>query len=245
MSKSHCYAALAAIAIGCCVTPQTAADGQTEGKQKIIGYLTASFIKDDLSIAILRQDPPYRQHPGGGTPQLSIIKPGPARDLRTIYQLIGLVKIDSPAKALEFVRLRTAPSIALNGDCLPVGEHEVVSERELPSMPGFNHPGYDVSNWPGTHEHPPSWGFFGVLSNVGFAQGGFTEPTVEFWPGNGPKGVYAITRWTCRPNLPHPSFVVQKIRELVTPDGEYERIELSSQPAPKLRDTEWRLTLDL
>ena len=243
--------ATALLAIAClpviCAFPQDLVERKTE----TIGYLQASFIDSRrLRVAIVSQPPPYKIYPAG-YPWLRIIFPTPARDLRSIHQLIGLVNIDTPPKALDFVRLRTAANTGdlFHGDDLPHEEYEVISQRKLATFPSFDFPRYDVKDWPGSHDAPPSWGFLGVLSDDGFTLGRFTEPIVT---RSGESG-FDVTRWTFhRVSSPvingefrPQTMVVEKILEHVGIDGAYRRTVLISKPAPQLPDTRWRGELRL
>ena len=137
---------VAAIAVTLCAFAGTAnvvAQGDDEPPTTEVGSMCASFMRKDLHIALIRPSPIPGLHPGVVN-RLRIVTPPPARDLKTIYQLIGLVHIDSPSMALEYVRLRTATSLPTRwhfDDLLD--EYEVVSQKQLPDMPSFTLPAYD------------------------------------------------------------------------------------------------------
>jgi len=234
-----------------CLSPKTSRPASQADQPPAIRYLTASFIGDDLSIALVRAYP--KPPPGTPVPQgmylgdstkLVILKPGPVRELSAIHQLRGLVTIDSPEKALEFVRLRTAPGAwgMVDHDSLPV-EAEVVPERVQRNLPDFGINMMPMHIPPIVDGDRPLWGTLGYLSNDGFARGGFEEPQIVTLPDN--EG-FEITRWTFTQHLDitisdykGPYMTVQKIRETVGRDGSYRRLELLIKKAPKLPDTKW------
>jgi len=247
-----CVAVLAVALCAFAGAENVVAQVDDEAPTTKVGSMSASFFSKDLHIALIRPAPIPNLHPGVVN-RLRIITPPPARDLKTIYQLIGLVHIDGPAMALEYARLRTATSLPTRWhfDDLP-DEYEVVSQKQLPDMPAFNLPDYDSQTWLGTKDTPTRWGFLGVLSDAGFKQGGFTEPTVAPLPkGKDYVSAYEVIRWTFREEnqivrnkqgrmIPMPPRrTVQQIREVVYPDGTYSRKELISKPAPNLPNTRW------
>ncbi len=233
-------------------TPPPEPDTEPDPKQiKITSDITATFLGEDLRIAIMHLEPPYHIFPHRND-WLRIVAPGPGRDLVSLYQLIGLVRIDSPAKALEYVRLRTSPYTGLRGDPLP-REFEVVSERELPTMPNYGL----AAGTPLERPEPDQtsiWGFLGVLSNEGFQQGGFTKPTIKCLSHGSSVWAYQITRWTFLPSQTKlhkkpggtgffkttTPATVQQIEETVTTDGMYWREEIAKRPPPKLPHTKWQ-----
>ena len=201
--------------------------------------------------------PLYHHRPGpmatGFNLLLYRIKPEPMRQLSSIRDLRGLVKIDSPEKALEFVRLRT------NRDLVPLLSDGYPGEAEIMTAEDYlKGPRYGMNAWQGNVPSPDTpeaadhtYGDKGILSEEGFRLGGFSKPQITELPNS--KG-YQVIRWAYkqvplakspshRPSAQHSflSDIVYQLIETVGRDGAYKRREMNRQDAPSLPDTEWNM----
>ena len=248
----------AASASSTSAVPAVRADSTSESSPAepytVVRTVTASFLGEDVFIAEVRfngtpqkVNPHYDGKPG--SEHVVMLLPGPVRPFTSIVQLQGLVTIDTPAKALEFVRMRTSQHVWMmfsRDDGYPL-EAEVVSERQVKTLPDYGVPSWGVLPPYDTnvHQYSDTWGNRGVLSNEGFTKGGFQEPIVERLPeGDG----FLITRWTYidhsfnaynKDKRPRTRDTVQKISEWVLRDGTYGRREIEVKAAPKLPYTRW------
>jgi len=159
--------------------------------------------------------------------------------LRGLQDLKGLVQITDKATALRYVRFHTSPMTwnLVSGE-LVGGEMEIVPSDEVPQLPMFGLKDNPVSmdstfSDRQTNQRPPGLG--GVIPRTAYEQGGFAPPTVKAVMGG-----FLVTRWTVREDGPN-STAVQKIREFVSPDGEYVRTVLLQETAPSLPGVKFRL----
>jgi hypothetical protein len=153
--------------------------------------------------------------------------------LQSLQDLKGLVHIRNCKDALVYARLRTAP----NTWNLIGGEMEIVTRRQAAQLPTFGLKGNSVSMDPKSNSSPtgfsPVPGLGGVIPSKVYRYGGFAPAHVKVISGG-----FSITRWVFS-DVPVGTDV-EKIREIVTPAGNYHRTMLLRKKVG-LRGVELRL----
>jgi len=148
------------------------------------------------------------------------------RIVRDFMELVGLVHITSPEKALKYARLWARAG--RGGYRFFGGAVEIVDVNRFLHM-------RDTDGKPS--ELPPAWhggfqsGLEGILSEAAYHASPFTPPRVE----RSPEG-FTITRWVFQNGRPDR---VMRIREVVGTDGSYQRVVCKQMPPPKLPHTMW------
>ena len=197
----------------------------------------------------------YVRRNAGETLHLYVIRPGEPRMVTGLNDLRGLVSLNTPEKAMEFVRLRTNPDIRHLLTASYPSEAEILPRTSARALPKYGvgvdpFDKYSVSLPGELNSESQVFGYYGVLREEAFRQGGFTPPKIRALPHH---GGYQIERWmytrvriadspTQVPNEDDPRFsdIVYQIRETVARDGAYTRERLAVRPAPVLPLTSWQ-----
>jgi len=146
--------------------------------------------------------------------------------------LRGLVQITSPEAALKYVRLTALPGAV---GYIPFrAAVEIVDIKRFVQM-------RDMEGKP--KELPQDWrrdfhsGLEEILSETAYRASPFKPPHVV----RGPSG-FIVNRWVYL--FWGPERVMQ-IREMVGPDGSYQRVVCKQMPPPKLPNTKWGMVVRL
>jgi hypothetical protein len=147
---------------------------------------------------------------------------GKLKSIHELQDLARYVKIDDAQAALEYVRLRTSPvTWYLWHDSQAV---EIIDAAAATALPTFG--------LRSKIENAPISGFMGILSSGAFKQGKFTEAKVRA----GAKE-FVVKRWLL--TITGAKKNVELVQETVSRTGEYKRVVLQSEVAPRLKDTNW------
>jgi hypothetical protein len=145
--------------------------------------------------------------------------------VRSLCDLLGLVRIDDAEMALRFVRLRTCGYMHDSG----AWEREILTKAEFAEQPGW------YRSWP---RNPLSVGDIlkrTKLDPASHRQLGFEPATVEVIETG-----YRVTRWTYSPAPYRPNNSIveeaitgtyQKIEETIAPNGAYSRRVINRRSA--------------
>jgi hypothetical protein len=151
--------------------------------------------------------------------RIAVSSRGHTQLVRGLRQLKGLVRITDGDAALRFIRLRTSPTTwHMWHDA--TAEVEIVAASRAPSLPTFGLRA--VGQASAGHWDRHSSGMDGILSDEVCRAVGFGPPKVRRAAGG-----FTIERWIFAESGSPFHRSIQKVREFVGKDGEYQRTAIA------------------
>jgi hypothetical protein len=181
--------------------------------------LTATFLRKGNTIQIVWDGDTY---PMEVNEHLVLKTVMGEKNIRELSDLEGYVTINSESTALQYVRLRTGPTIWQVWPGEPL--LEIVERGQIGSLPNYGLTKGVRSN--------ASSGYMGILSTSAFSTGQFKSANVKHTNAN-----YIISRWLFTQQGQAKS--VQLVQETVGAKGSYNRRVIINRPVPRLPNTQW------